>query len=166
MVCRASIKFNFLTEMKLHELKSRKQIKPKKRIGRGGKRGTFSGRGTKGQKSRAGRRIRKSERDLILRLPKKRGFRNKPKSPKPVILNLRELNSKLKNTAQEMAAVKIIDRIFLEKLNLIPSGYRGEIKILGSGDSIAGLTFKGLKFSKSAKAKVEKSGNQVDLNLK
>ena len=144
--------------MKLHELKSKKQIKPKKRIGRGGKRGTFSGRGTKGQKSRAGRRIRKSERDLILRLPKKRGFRNKPKSPKPVILNLGELSAKLKSVWKD---VKVIDRSVLDKFNLIPSGYKGTIKILGNGDSTSGLSFKGLKISKSAKIKIEKAGGQI-----
>ncbi|MEK7341913.1 MAG: uL15 family ribosomal protein, partial [Candidatus Binatota bacterium] len=32
--------------------------KKRKRVGRGGKRGTYSGRGSKGQKSRAGARIR------------------------------------------------------------------------------------------------------------
>jgi len=144
--------------MKLHELKSKKQIKPKKRIGRGGKRGTFSGRGTKGQKSRAGRRIRKSGRDLILRLPKKRGFRNKPKSDKPAILNLSEIESKLKDVLKDK---KIIDRAVLMEFNLIPSGHRGEIKILGKGNSIAGVIFKGLKISKSAKIKIEKANGQI-----
>ena len=49
----------------------------KKRVGRGGKRGTTSGRGTKGQKSRSGHRIRPAERDLLIRIPKLRGYRNK-----------------------------------------------------------------------------------------
>jgi large subunit ribosomal protein L15 len=59
--------------MQLHELAPTHRSKDKKRIGRGGKRGTFCGRGSKGQKSRAGHRIRPAERDLILRLPKLRG---------------------------------------------------------------------------------------------
>src|SRR3989338_7105575 len=43
--------------MQLHNLKSTRTRKAP-RVGRGGKRGTFSGRGSKGQKSRAGTRIR------------------------------------------------------------------------------------------------------------
>jgi large subunit ribosomal protein L15 len=65
--------------MQLHELKPFHPNKKQRRVGRGGKRGTTSGRGTKGQKARAGHRIRPAERDLIQRLPKLRGFKNKPK---------------------------------------------------------------------------------------
>lgn len=43
--------------MQLHDLKPFSRSKQKKRVGRGGKRGTYSGRGSKGQKSRAGTRI-------------------------------------------------------------------------------------------------------------
>lgn len=65
--------------MQLHELQPNHGYADRKRIGRGGKRGNTSGRGQKGQKSRAGRRIRPAERDLIQRLPKLRGVKNKPK---------------------------------------------------------------------------------------
>lgn len=54
--------------------------KDKKRVGRGGKRGTYSGKGQKGQKSRAGRNMRPGLRDLIIRIPKKKGYKNKTKS--------------------------------------------------------------------------------------
>lgn len=62
--------------MQLHELQPKTKNKKKKRIGRGGKRGTYCGRGLKGQKSRAGRRIRPAVRDVILRIPKLRGKGN------------------------------------------------------------------------------------------
>ncbi|KKU11931.1 MAG: hypothetical protein UX16_C0001G0027 [Parcubacteria group bacterium GW2011_GWB1_45_7] len=62
--------------MQLHELKPTTVNKGKKRIGRGGKRGTYSGKGMKGQKSRAGRRIRPAIRDLMQRTPKLRGAKN------------------------------------------------------------------------------------------
>jgi len=62
--------------MQLHQLQANHPNLAKKRIGRGGKRGTTSGRGTKGQHSRAGRRIRPAERDFIQRLPKLRGIGN------------------------------------------------------------------------------------------
>ena len=68
--------------MRLHELKPFHPNKSHKRVGRGGKRGTTSGHGTKGQKSRAGHKIRPAERDLIQRLPKLRGFANKVKRGK------------------------------------------------------------------------------------
>ena len=74
--------------MQLHQLQPKHKNKTKKRIGRGGKRGTYSGRGQKGQKSRAGHRIRPAERDLIQRLPKLRGFKFKPLKSKPLIINI------------------------------------------------------------------------------
>lgn len=68
--------------MQLHTLKPLHSGRSKKRIGRGGKRGTYSGRGQKGQKSRAGRKIRPAMRDLIQRIPKLRGAGNRRKSRK------------------------------------------------------------------------------------
>jgi large subunit ribosomal protein L15 len=59
--------------MQLHEIKPIHKLKKKKRIGRGGKRGTYCGKGIKGQTSRAGARIRPEIRDLIKKIPKKRG---------------------------------------------------------------------------------------------
>jgi len=44
--------------MQLHQLKPKNKLKKAKRIGRGGKRGTYSGKGIKGQRSRAGAKIR------------------------------------------------------------------------------------------------------------
>jgi len=62
--------------MQLHEIQPIHKNKSKKRVGRGGKRGTYSGRGLKGQKSRAGRKIRPAIRDLMQRTPKLRGVKN------------------------------------------------------------------------------------------
>ena len=42
------------------------------RVGRGGKRGKTSGRGTKGQNARAGHKKRPEMRDLIKKIPKQR----------------------------------------------------------------------------------------------
>jgi large subunit ribosomal protein L15 len=65
--------------MQLHELKPIHKFKKKKRIGRGGKRGTYSGKGMKGQKSRAGRRLEPVIRGIIKRYPKLRGYKFKSK---------------------------------------------------------------------------------------
>ena len=65
--------------MQLHQLKPTHKAKAAKRVGRGGKRGTYSGRGMKGQKSRAGARMQPLVRELIKRYPKLRGYRRKAK---------------------------------------------------------------------------------------
>jgi len=93
--------------MQLYQLKPTHQKKKPKRVGRGGKKGTYSGRGIKGQKSRAGRKPRPGfaggDTLLIKRLPKQRGQRGKLKIRqgrklsrrlKPVILNLKDIEKK------------------------------------------------------------------------
>lgn len=66
--------------MQLHELKPNHKLKKTKRVGRGGKRGTYSGHGIKGQKSRAGRKMQPIIRNIIKRYPKLRGHKFKSKS--------------------------------------------------------------------------------------
>src|SRR3989344_9392362 len=63
--------------MQIHEVKPKLKKHAQKRVGRGGKRGTYSGRGIKGQKARAGHRIRPALRDIIKKIPKLRGYRVK-----------------------------------------------------------------------------------------
>lgn len=59
--------------MQLHLLKRKTPNKKSKQVGRGGTRGKTSGRGTKGQNARAGRKKRPELRDFIKRVPKLRG---------------------------------------------------------------------------------------------
>lgn len=146
--------------MQLHELKI-KGKKDKKRVGRGGKRGTTAGKGTKGQKSRAGRRIRSAERDLIIRIPKKRGFRNKPVSQKPIPINLGEMYASLKTMLGEKGKVEV-NKSILSEMGLIPKGYKGQVKVLGTGEIGAPVIIKGLLISESAKIKVEKAGGIIE----
>src|SRR5436190_21485808 len=63
--------------MQLHQLKKHSANKKSARVGRGGKRGKTSGRGTKGQRARAGRKMRPELRDIIKKIPKRRGYRCK-----------------------------------------------------------------------------------------
>src|SRR3990167_488832 len=84
--------------MQIHEVKSKTQFKTKKVVGRGGKRGKTSGRGTKGQKARAGHRIRPAIRDVIKKIPKRRGegvSRNRFSTPALnfAIINVSELST-------------------------------------------------------------------------
>ena len=79
----------------MHELKPEHKNKKSKRIGRGGKRGTYSGRGVKGQKSRAGRKFQPIIRELIKKYPKLKGYRQNPKNKKLKFRKLRN-NKKIK----------------------------------------------------------------------
>ncbi|MDO8516384.1 MAG: uL15 family ribosomal protein [bacterium] len=141
--------------MQLHTFTTAKKDKRKKRIGRGGKRGTTSGRGQKGQKSRSGHRLRPAQRDLIIRLPKRRGFRNKPRSVRALTLNLADLN-KLKAFFADGKRVAIINRKVLQELDLVPMGYSGPVKILGKGALAFKAEVRGIKMSKSAKKSLNK----------
>jgi len=138
--------------MQLHQLKPTIKSKKKKRVGRGGKRGAYSGRGIKGQKARAGHRIRPAERDLIQRLPKLRGFKFKPLKPKPVVVNLSDLEKKIKGN--------IINRQTLLEAGLIRKSDK-RIKILGNGEVKRAFRVEGLELSQSARKKIEAAGGQV-----
>jgi len=72
--------------MQLHQLKLKNHKKSRKRVGRGGKRGTYSGKGMKGQKSRAGKKPRLGfaggDTTLAKRTPKQRGTTGRHKDTK------------------------------------------------------------------------------------
>ena len=139
--------------MQLHQLKSTNKNKNKKRIGRGGKRGTYSGRGQKGQKSRAGAKIRPAERDLIIRIPKLRGFRNKPVSIKPLIINVGELNKQFDNN-QTINKKILQEKGFIKKMSQ-------RVKILAEGELKKTLEIEGLELSKKAEEKIKAAGGKI-----
>jgi large subunit ribosomal protein L15 len=144
--------------MQLHHI-SASRNKKAKRVGRGGKRGTTSGRGTKGQRSRSGHRIRPAVRDLLIRIPKLRGFRNKPLSEKPFVLGLGAISRKLKPLVGK--GVLAVDIGVLKEAGLLPARYHGEVKVLGDGEVVFPIAVKGIPVSASAKAKIEKAGGSV-----
>lgn len=139
----------------LNTLKPAKGSKKKKRdLGRGGKRGTFSGRGSKGQKARSGGRHklkRLGMRRLMQETPKLRGF--KSRTIKPAILNLETLTKKFQ------ANDKITPEILLEKKIL--KNIKNGVKILGRGEINFSLEIANCTVSASAKEKIEKSGGRV-----
>lgn len=61
--------------MQIHKLKREHKNKKDRIVGRGGKHAKTSGRGGKGQTARAGNKRRPELRDIIKRLPKKRGYK-------------------------------------------------------------------------------------------
>ncbi|MFH0987396.1 MAG: hypothetical protein V1841_00670 [Patescibacteria group bacterium] len=67
--------------MQLHQIQPLHRGKTKRRVGRGGKRGIYSGRGGKGQTARSGHKVRPDIRDLIKKIPKLRGYRFRQERP-------------------------------------------------------------------------------------
>lgn len=147
--------------MQIHELKQKTKRATKKVVGRGGKRGKTSGRGTKGQKARAGHRIRPAIRDVIKKLPKRRGqgvSRNRYSTPfaNTVILNVGILNEVFTTGAQVTPKTLIANEIIKKIGNNIPV-----VKILGKGELDKKLEVRGCSVSASAKAAIEKAGGSV-----
>ena len=137
--------------MQIQDLKPNTSRKGIKRIGRGGKRGTYSGKGQKGQKARAGHKIRPAMRDTLIRTPKLKGYHNKPKSEKSVVLNLNVLN---KITEAR------IDRAALENAKLLRKSVK-YVKIVGDGEVKSAKNIVGLPVSASARKKIESAGGSV-----
>jgi len=130
-----------------------------KRVGRGtgSGHGTFSGRGCKGQKARAGNnKVRPGfeggQLPLIKRLPRKRGFTNIFRTEYSAV-NIGELNTF--ESGSEVTPEKMIAAGILKSLT-------NPIKILADGDIDRPLTVKANKFSASARAKIEAAGGTVE----
>lgn len=138
--------------MQLHELGHKKQAA--RRVGRGGKRGKTSGRGQKGQKSRAGTSMRPALRDLISRIPKRRGFANKPTSPDPAVVNVGPLSKAAAGRTEITIAV-------LKELKLVAARHRGPVKVLANGAVTGKFALSGLQVSAGARAKIEAAGGSV-----
>ncbi len=143
--------------MHIHELPSIK--KRSQRIGRSGKRGSYSGRGVKGQKSRSGRRLRPAERDLILRIPKRRGFRNMPKAEQPMVFNIAAL-AKLKSFAEGKSPLDL-NLELLKAAGLVRKNFHGRVKLLGEGEIAFPVRVHNILVSESAKMKIEKAGGSI-----
>ena len=141
--------------MQLHDIKSSVNNKTKKRVGRGGKHGTYSGRGIKGQKARAGRKLRPEWRDVLKRIPKRRGYKFKAEQ-KFLVFNLGFLNTLFKENE-----VVSYDSLLKKDLAIKIGRGRPMIKILGEGELNKKLSFKGLKMSASAKEKIIKAGGTI-----
>lgn len=143
--------------MELHELKPIHKLKKGKRIGRGGKKGTYAGRGIKGQKARAGRRMKPAIRELIKRYPKLRGYKFRLRSTRrPSVVNLETLEKKFK-TGEIVNPKTLLEKRLIRRIK----GRLPQVKILGKGKITKKLTIEDCQISKSAKEKVEKAGGTV-----
>ncbi len=142
--------------MQLHNLKPVHMRKLKKRIGRGGKKGRYCGKGIKGQKSRAGRKMQPIIRELIKKYPKLRGYRQEVRKKLQTQVNLSSLE-KIFKSGEKISPETLIKRKIIRKMK----GKIPEVKILGKGELKKKLTIESCKVSKSAREKIEKAGGTI-----
>jgi large subunit ribosomal protein L15 len=150
-------------ELSLHTLKPAQPRKVRKRVGRGlssGK-GRYSGRGIKGQKSRAGSHNMRpgfegGQMPIYMRHPKKRGNTSKDAMPvgphrtSTVGVNIRDLDRVFDDGA-DISLEALVEKGLLKNT-------RTDVKILGQGDLKKKLTVTAHSFSKSAREKIESAG--------
>ncbi len=132
--------------------------KSRKRVGRGdgSGHGTYSGRGCKGQKSRASYTTRPGfeggQLPLIKRLPQKRGFVSLFRTEYSIVnidkLNMFEAGSEV--TPERLLAAGLVKSL------------RYPVKILAEGDINHPLLVKAHKVSAAAKVKIEAAGGRVE----
>ena len=143
--------------MNLGTLKPAKgSVRNTKRLGRGNAsgKGTYSGRGLKGQKQRESIRplFEGGQVPLIKKLPHMRGFNNIFKifyTP----INLDILNSF--DDGSKVNVESLIEKKILRKKDSL-------IKILGRGNLTKGLEVSAHSFSKTAVKKIEKAGGKIN----
>jgi large subunit ribosomal protein L15 len=133
--------------MQLNTLKLKNKKKKRKLIGRGGKKGTYSGKGNKGQKARSGGNVNPlfegGRSTLVDHMKKKRGFT--AVKAKKSIVNLSDLEKNFKEG-------DIINVEALIKANLVKRvNADNGVKILGTGKLTKKLTLdKSILLTKSA----------------
>jgi large subunit ribosomal protein L15 len=145
--------------VKMHELMPAPGAKrTRRRVGRGHGSGLVktAGKGSKGQKARAGGgvhpRFEGGQLPLIQRLPHKRGFTNLSRVEYQVV-NLEKLSV--------FAAGTDVGPIEMAEAGLIKSATK-PVKILGQGDINKALRVAAHRFSGSAKAKIEAADGAVN----
>ncbi len=133
--------------------------KDRKRVGRGhgSGHGGRSGRGNKGQLSRAGGGkgpgFEGGQNPLHMRLPKLRGFKNRFRT-EYTIVNVSRLEERF--SAGDVVDIDAMFATGLIKSKAVP------VKVLGDGELTKALTVKADKVSAPAKAKIEAAGGTVE----
>lgn len=139
--------------MQIHELKLSKKRKRGKRVGRGGKRGIYSGRGNKGQKARTNKRLKLKRigSSLSRHLPKIGGFKS---------LYPRAQSARLSVIEGKFAEGERITLKALQSKGIIRNANK-PVKILSGGKFSKKFTIEGISISKRAKEQIEKAGGAV-----
>jgi len=154
-------------KLSLANLQPAQPRKDRKRVGRGPGSGTgrYSGRGIKGQKSRAGSHKMRAgfeggQMPIYMRIGKVRGSTSKDAYPigpfrtatQPV--NLRDLERF--EAGDEVTPESLVEKGILKSTKI-------DVKLLGAGELSKKLTIKVHAISASAREKVEKAGGTIEL---
>lgn len=142
--------------MQLHQLQRHTKLKTSTRVARGGTRGKTAGRGTKGQNSRAGGKVRPEIRDQIKRYPKLRGYKFNSTETKPSPVNLSDLE-----LGFAVGEAVTVEALLVKRLVRRVGGKLPKVKILGTGTLNKKLTVTGCTVSATAKTKIEAVGGTV-----
>lgn len=140
-------------------LKRTTKNKKPKLVGRGGTRGKTSGRGTKGQKARAGHKIRPHIRDTIKKLPKLRGRgknSNKPFRTTATIVNIGVIANAFEKGAAVTPATLLAAGLIRRTKGVLP-----QVKILATGEIAHAIEVYDCDVSPATRAKIEAAGGAV-----
>lgn len=135
--------------MQIHTLHPHTRRRPSHRVGRGGKRGTYSGRGIKGLGARAGGKFRAEERDVIKKIPKLRGYRFRSVGRKRAVVNADALAAAFKD-GETVSPATLLERGLVRRVG----GKIPAVKILGRGEIKKRLVYKDVLFSAAASLKI------------
>lgn len=145
--------------MQINNLKRKTKNKKSVQVGRGGTRGKTSGRGTKGQLARSGRKLRPELRDIIKKLPKLRG-RGKNSllsiQTKPQIVTLADIEVNF-NAGDNVSPSALLSKGIIK----LYKGKKESVKILATGELTKKVTILNCIISGKAKEAVEKAGGTV-----
>ncbi len=147
--------------MQFNNLKKNKANRKAKQVGRGGTRGKTSGRGTKGQNARSGRKKRPEMRDIIKRIPKLRGRGKnflKSRFNDSYAITTGVLEAKFAK-GDTVNSATIIEKGILSTRN----GKIQKVKILKRGKLTKALKIENIEVSAGAKELIEKLGGTVVL---
>lgn len=145
--------------MQYHQLKRNTKRIRHVQVGRGGKRGKTSGRGHKGQKARAGHKIRPEIRDMIKRIPKLRGRGvniNTPTRDPRKTVSIGAIDNFFKD-GDRVTPQSIFDKGLIRK----NKGKLPKVKVVANGQLKKKLSFRNCLFSRPAKEAVESAGGEI-----
>jgi large subunit ribosomal protein L15 len=125
-------------------------------VGRGGKRGKTSGRGTKGQNARAGHKKYPEIRDLIKRTPKLRGYDFKSRKKAFVPINVAAIDAHF-DAGEKVTPASLITKGIISRTK----GKNPRVKILAAGEITKKVVISGCDVSEEAKSKIEKAGGTI-----
>lgn len=148
--------------MQRHTISKSKAHTKSTRVGRGGTRGKTSGRGHKGQKARAGHKLRPQERDIIKKLPKRRGHgKNRargvnPDRPTPVGVPINRLEHVFANGDTINPQVLVERDVISSRAGKIP-----KVKLVGTTGLTKKLSVSDCLVTEGARKAITDAGGSV-----